>query len=406
MMALRARFIDMLPRLQSRAIRAAPIFVSYLIASAVLLVSIWALNSRIDANLLQSFLVFVLVNTIAAGLEPGTAKAWLLTRPQLEEASSIGMLAASAFKAMLISLPLAFIWYFSEGSGRVPIEITVTPLLAILGFAATDLRVILDSQGRHVAAIWLKQGSLSLAIAISAISLALGHDLFIGILASCLARLVWTVLFWKLSGTSSQTRESFSTHIFHFKWMQFLLASCIGALSASIDRIIALRILEPKHASSYMISYEVLTKFWLFPYLLTPLLFVQAINHGPYNKSTKFSYIILACAGIPFLIFSAVIPLLPLEIFQQSQLASWGLFIFALAILITAFNQILSIELQASGAAASATNSAVVGLISAAIAFPLLLTYAGVNGLFFAWLLKSLAEGAVLMAGTIKGRRV
>jgi len=379
--------------------RSFPVLLSYLVNAAILIGCIAVLGELVSSQSLQSFLVYFFVCGIAAGLEPGTAKGSLKhsgVGGELEGGASL-MLASTA-KALLVTPVLLAIWAYSDANVIGIKELAWSPAIAILGFVATDLRVALDAQGRHAAAIWAKQGSLGLAAVAAAACLALGLELAHGIALACLMRVGWVAVFWLLAKKPANISTSVGHHLFKRPWQHLLLASCLGALSASIDRIVAFRLLDPSSANSYVLVYEILTKFWLFNYLFAPLVFVATIEAGLGSKLAKYAYLIIAVAGAPFLLFTLNVTLLPFSTFAQAEIEPWALFIFGVAILFAAWNGILAAELQASHFARAATNSAGVGLVTSAIAFPSALLLWGINGLFFAWTLKSAVEFGVLLA--------
>lgn len=377
--------------------RSFPVLLSYLFNAAILIGCIAVLGELVSSQSLQSFLVYFFVCGIAAGLEPGTAKGALKhsgVGSELDGGASL-MLASTA-KALLISPALLVIWAYSDAKVVGVKELAWCPIIAILGFLATDLRVALDAQGRHAAAIWAKQGSLGLAAVVVAACLAFGLQLAHGIAFACLMRAGWVVVFWLLAKKPADTCASVGDHLFKRPWRHLLLASCLGALSASIDRIVAFRLLDPATANAYFLAYEILTKFWLFNYLLAPVVFVATIEAGLGGKLAKYAYLIITAAGVPFLLFTLIVTLLPFSAFAQVKIEPWALFIFGVAILIAAWNGVLAAELQASHFARVATISAGAGLAISIIAFPSALLLWGVNGLFVAWTLKSAVEFGVL----------
>ncbi len=403
-MTFDAKVVAVIRPLREKLGRAVPSLMAYLFTSILLIGAIALLDRIVGAQQLKAFLAYVLVATLAAGLEPGTAKAALVASSRTDKASlSLSLLGASLIKSVMVSPALAGIWLLSDREA-IANGLLFVPVIAAIGFLATDIRVLLDAKGRYASAIWLKQGSLALAIACAATALALGHGLAAGILLSCFARLIWTVAFTRATADGQWARDRLTDHLLSNRWLHFLLASGLGSLAASIDRIVAFRMLDAASANAYILAYELLSKFWLLPYLLTPLAFVKATQVGPGGSFARQCHMLIAAAGLPFLLAATLLPLIPLQTLQSAAFTSWGLALFAGAILIAAFNQILSTELQASGSAAAATASATTGLFVSALAFPLLLWLMGFNGLFVAWMLKSLAESAVLGFATFRNR--
>lgn len=387
--------------------RAALSIGAYVVTSIVLIGAIALLDHRLGAEQLKVFLTYVLITTIAAGLEPGTAKAALVISASKDGTNlSASMIGASLLKSVMVSPVIGSFWLFSDGQSAIDNGLVLVPVITALGFVATDLRVILDAKGKYAAAITLKQGSLSLAIACPAIAMMFGQGLAGGIIAGCALRALWTIGFCADVTVKPWQRKEFAEHLFSTKWAHLLLASGVGSLAASIDRLLAFRFLDAPAANAYVLLYEVLSKFWLLPYLLAPVVFVKAAQGGIAIRFTIQSHLLIAVAGLPFVLVAAAIPSIPFDALQSINFTRWGLILFAGAIVLASFNQILVAELQASGGEAAATLSAIAGLFVSAIAFPSLLLLIGFNGIFWAWILKSISECAVLSFATLRKRRI
>jgi hypothetical protein len=383
--------------------RVIPVVAAYFFTSILLITSIVVLNRIVGAEQTKTFMTYVFIASLAAGLDPGTAKSALVKSNHLDSSGiSISLLAASFIKACIVSPALVLIWFLSTGELEDIFFLVLIPMLTGIGFLATDIRVFLDARGRSASAIWLKQGSLSLAIICTAVALALNYSLVIGILISCAVRLFWMIGFILSLGGVQWSWGPFFTYLMPSYWRHFLLASAIGSFAASIDRIVAFHYLDAVSTSAYVLSYEILSKFWLLPYLLGPLVFVKVAKSRSNIAFVKQCYLLIAIAGIPFLFFAAALPYIPIESIQLAGLSPWGLTLFSSAILIAAFNQIIVSKFQASGSEAMVTSSATLGLLVACLGFPILLWLMGINGLFLAWTLKSLSEFAALKLLTFK----
>lgn len=398
---------NMLRRVRVDAARAAPILSAYLLTTGMLIIVVWLLDRELGADRLQQVLVYFLVASVAAGIEPGTAKSALLRRREGPFVMTLPMYHASAVKAVLCTPAFVALWWVSAGSGAgLPEGVAWAPVLVILGFVATDLRVVLDARASHAAAIWLKQGSLTLGLGVSAAALLAGAGFAMAIGLACLARLGWTLLFATASRSTgpAQSPMRLLDHLRERPWRDFLLTSAIGSLAASIDRIVAFRMLEAEFSNAYVVIYELLTKFWLLPYLLAPLIFVKTAQGTGSARFSRKAHLAIVALGIPFIAVSAALPQLSIPLVPHIAASSLSLAIFALAIVIASFNQLIAGQLQGQGNTRQAAISAAGGLFVAAIAFPILVAYFGAAGLFWAWLAKSLVESMIL-GGFLAGKR-
>ena len=386
--------------------RALPAVTAYLFTAAILIGTILLLERHLPPAALQSFLAYVFIATLAAGLEPGTAKAALVAASDHRQVkASTALIVASVLKGLLVSPVLVAVWVLSGASGQDPSVLLMVPVLAWLGFVASDVRALIDAQGRHAAAIWLKQGSLSLAIIVAAWMVAKDHSLLVAIAAACLARAAWTAGFIWWTAGGKWTTGRVSDHLMSRRWTHLLLTSALGAMAGSVDRVVAFRLLEETTSNAYILLYEVLTKFWLLPYLLVPVTFVKSLQSNQDLAFRKFAYALILIAGVPFLFGAMALPFVPVVTVTSAGFEVWGVSLFAAAIIIASFNQLLASELQASDRAGAATASATAGLFVAVVAFPVLVLWLGLNGLFVAWLLKSLAETAVIITAIRQGVR-
>ena len=387
--------------------RAWPAVAAYLFTAALLIGTILLLERDLSPDALQAFLAYVFIASLAAGLEPGTAKAALVAASDHRQVGpSTALILASLLKGLLVSPVFVALWIFSGTAGQTPTVFLLVPVLAGLGFVATDVRALIDAKGRHAAAIWLKQGSLSLAIVVAAGAVALHYSLTVAIAAACIARAVWTAGFIWWTAGGKWTSGRLSDHLMSRRSIHFLLTSGLAAMSGSVDRVVAFRLLEATASNAYILMYEILTKFWLLSYLLVPITFVKTLQSNRDQGFRKFAYAVILIVGVPFLFGAMALPFVPVATVSATGFDVWGVAVFAAAIIIASLNQLLASELQAADKTGAATASATAGLVVAVVAFPVLVLWLGLNGLFFAWLLKSLAESAVIILAKRQGMRM
>ncbi|MDQ2861374.1 MAG: hypothetical protein M3T55_11770 [Pseudomonadota bacterium] len=172
-------------------VRSAVAIGAYLVTALVAAAAILALRQAIPPAALRGALGFFFIAAISAGLEPATVKAAVLrggARGAIVRPWAPAAQVAIAVKALAASPFLALRWRFADP--HVPLaDLIWLPAVALAGFAATELRVLLDIEGRHAAAIWLKQGSMAGGLGVLAVLIGAGVPLFWAIGVSTAGRL-------------------------------------------------------------------------------------------------------------------------------------------------------------------------------------------------------------------------
>ena len=384
---------------------------AYLLAAVVVVLTFIALKGRVDPRLLQGLLGYFFIASMSAGLEPGTIKAAALagTNGSARDVDVRAALTASALKGVIASPILALVWRFADPHIDAA-ALMWTPGLCVAGFAATDLRVWLDLDGRHAAAIWLKQGGLAAGLAIVAALVWLGAPLAGAIGVSTAARLVLAAAagVWVAAGhgpAQEQSETPMAPRIIGFfadrRWLEFAGVSLVGAISGGADRVFGLRYLSPEAWAGYYLIYEVFSKFWFIPYLLSPILFARRVAEGPRSAFTREAWRLTVGAGLMFLTGVIALVVLAPHLPISSLHLPLGLptVAFAGAVVINSCAQLRVAELQ--GAGASRRVLVTMGLCAAASAalFVVGARMFGAPGLMGAWLIKSVIElGAITLA--------
>jgi hypothetical protein len=228
---------------RSAGSRALGLTLAYLFTSLITIAAIFVLRGHADPSALKFFLGFVFITGLSAGLDPGTAKAAFLRHKIGEPAAGAAeIILLSAAKGAVASLGVGLLWAAADPTATFGVLAWALPI-TVAGFIVTDYRVSLDWSGRHQQAIWLKQGSLALGVAVAAISLGLGHAPPTALLWSTLARLAWTAVFLRLAQTPQRpTDDTVRTAIGRMardpRWVSILSMSVISALSGSMDRMV------------------------------------------------------------------------------------------------------------------------------------------------------------------------
>ena len=389
--------------------RAAAVTAAYLAGAAAVLLTVIALRGLVPPSILRRFLGFVFIASLTAGLEPGTVKAAALGEAGVRGAGRGAYLAAGAIKGLAASPVLALLWRFAD-PGVSLATLAWTPALAVVGFCATDLRALVDLQGRYAVAIAVKQGGLAGGVVLAGVLIGLGIPVAGAVGVSCVARLAFLVPVADLVAGPSllapRVGPSTGRQVWRLlsdrRWLDLAAVSAIAAASGGADRLFGLRYLTPASYGGYYLTYELLSKFWLIPYLLSPILFARrAADSGAAAGADPFvgaAWALTAFAGAAFVVVTAGIVLLAPSLLRQVIGASFGLATvgFAAAVVVNSFSQLRLADLQG---ARRSRRAAVATAVGAAVSIPLFFVAArtfGGGGLLLAWLVKAVLELAAL----------
>lgn len=405
--------LSSLPLSAALAHRAVVLTSAYVATSIVVLVSAVGLRQVVSPSMLAGVLSVFFISMLSSGLEPGTAKAFVLQgsvsavgKEQLQ-----GVAFASVAKALIASLPLGLLWRVSDQSLSFAV-IAWIPVIVVAGFLTTDFRVLLDVRGHYAAAIWLKQSGLVLAFGLLAGLVGIGVSLEWAVALSALARLGWTIvaLFFVFRDAPSSGLEAGATelgveYLRQGSWLHLAAVSGLAAMSGSLDRIIALRLLSPADYNAYFIIFEITTKLWLLPYIFAPILFAR---HASGNINRRLTIVIHTVVGVTGAAYGLAIVLaasLAPRSFQAvtglERAPVFALAVFAAGIVISSFCQLNLVDLQARGAPRYATLLTMVSLAAALALFYGLSAGFGLAGLLSAWLIKSCLE-LILSLGMLR----
>jgi O-antigen/teichoic acid export membrane protein len=388
--------------------RAAVVTGVYLAAAVAVLLTVIVLRPLVPPATLDRFLGFILIASLAAGLEPGTVKAAALREAGGEGASTAAYLAAGAIKALAASPVLALVWRFADPSASAT-TLAWTPALAVAGFCATDLRARLDLRGRYAMALVVKQASLAGGFVLAGSLIAMGAPLSGAVGVSCVARLSALVLAAKQADRTEVgeriDRVTIGSQIARLladrRWMDLAAVSVIAAAGGGADRLFGLRYLSPAVYGSYFLTCELLSRFWLIPYILSPILFARRAAGTADDGFARAAWSLVALAGAVYLAATAGLSVLAPRLLRHLAGADFGLatLAFAAAVVVNSFSQLRLAELQAAGRSRRAALATAVG---AAVSIPLFFVAVrafGAGGLLLAWLAKSLLELAALTVG-------
>jgi hypothetical protein len=380
------------PRVIRRAVGVTSV---YLVAAGAVLLSVVLARHGLRPDQLRLLLSYLVISTIASGLEPGTSKAAALTKGLggMPPMASIGLI--SAMKGLIAAAVLAMLWKVCDPSAPFQL-LLLTPLIGIAGFCTTDLRVVLDLEDHHLGAILLKQGSSCAGAVVAVMLMLAGSSAFPAILVASCARVVALFPALRLHVPAREVLRGARDLLKDQRWLEFAGASALSAASGSMDRLVALRYLPAAMLGSYYVSFEILSRFWLLPFLIVPILFARRVKGEISGGFLRMAWVITAALGLLFLGVLGMIGLLRPEFVmavtgRPIDSATFGL---AAAVVISSLSQLRAAELQASGHARHLMYFLAFGVVASGLIFGVAASHYGVPGLMWGWLLKTMIEFA------------
>ena len=387
-------------------VRACVVASAYLTTSAVVLLAVYVLRRLAPSHEAQIVLGFFFLASTISGLAPATVKAAAL-KGLIRPPDLYPLLAACAAKALLAVPVLAVVWRFADPSAPWALVFWL-PLVCMAGFGATDLRALLDLRGRYAAAIWLKQGSLAGGLGLLTLLILAGVSPFWAIGISTLVRLApLLALGWRLGRSSGEPARPLWDPglISDGRWLELSGASVIAAISGSTDRVLGLHFLPAAAWATYYLIYEIGSKFWFVPYLISPIVFARRVGQATSVTFIRKAWALTAGLGLVFLIGVAALLTLPpsLKTPVVGGTPSLTIFAFGTAVVLASFTQIRIAELQGAGRARLATRIIAFSAAVSSIAFFIGVAAFGAPGLLVGWLVKSLVDFAAAMLGGRRG---
>jgi hypothetical protein len=388
--------------LRTLAVRAVVVAGAYLATALAVLTVVLVLRGRLSPDPLRAVLGFYFVSALSAGLEPATVKAAVLASGRAPD-NLAGVLAAGAVKGAVAAPLLALVWWFADPR-TPPAMLMLSPLLAVAGFWATDVRVVLDLRGRHAAAIWLKQGSLAGGFVLLAVMVGAGIPLLLSALASSLARLVPPVL---IAARYEFGGWRFGAFLRQARWPELAGVSAVAAAGGSVDRVLALRYLPATDYAGYLVVYEVFSRFWLIPYLVAPILFARLAAGDASRALVSRAWFATSVMGVLFVAAVSGVALSAPALAARLLGGSFGppAIAFAAAVAVGALTQLRIAQMQGSGAVRRALLVTVFGTVISGLSFFIGVRALGLPGLYWGWLVKSVIEFAAAIEWGRDARR-
>ena len=388
--------------MRTLAVRAVVVASAYLATALAVFAVVVILRARVSPDTLRAVLGFYFISVLAAGLEPATVKASVLASGHAP-GNLVGVLAVSALKGVAVAPVLMLVWWFADPRTPIPV-LLLSPLPAVAGFWATDLRVVLDLRAKHGAAVWLKQGSLAGGFALLAVMVGTGVPLFWAALVSSAVRLAPPVLIGLAHGRG---RLELGGFLRDPRWPDLAAVSAVAAIGGSIDRVLALRFLSASTYAGYLIVYEVFSRFWLIPYLVAPILFARLAAGDDSRALISRVWFATSMTGALFTCAVTGLALSTPALIARLLGVSFGppVIAFAAAVAVGALTQLRIAQMQGAGAVRRALFVTALGTVVAGMAFFAGVRALGLPGLYWAWLVKSVIEFVAAMAGGRDGRR-
>ena len=394
----------LLDTLSSKILRHSGRFLSlisaYSATASILVASLAYASKHLSSTTLSIFLSLVFLTSLTSGLEIGTAKHVLHSDHNLPFARSpnLSFIAEAAKIGVITSVPIAIILHLQ---GNIPAKpatlLLVAVLVAVPGYLSTELKVFLDARGFHLRGILIKQAGLCLAYISYIICFAFADRIEYASLVACVLRmlLILAVLSTAIDGLSIRCladSQSFFSSSSSLSIMKFMVASIFTCLSGSVDRIIALNVLSPLSASSYFAVFEVLSKFWLLPYIISPIVYSKTATNKAITGYLRDASFLIAVTGLLYIFSSVVASAALRHLIPLPRIQTLSIFLMTTAIVISSFTQVFLSYVQALGKHRIVLSTISISMLSSCIFFPLCYYMFGLSGFYLAWLVKSTAE--------------
>jgi hypothetical protein len=374
-------------RLIGRAVLAMTVYAAAAIAS---LATVIIARRDLPPDTLRILLSYLVIATISAGLEPGTTKAAALMNGGQELPPVGAVLIISTVKAILAAAILALIWKLSAPGVTLRV-LLLTPLITVAGFCTTDLRVKMDLEDHHTRAIAFKQISTVASAIVATLMMLRGVSAFWAILAASLFRFAMLAPALHESAPWRAVSHSARDLVKDTRWIEFAGASALSATTGSIDRLFALHFLPAAALGGYYVTFEILSRFWLLPYLMVPILFARRVRGEASGGFLRGAWIITAIAATAFMTLLSLIVLIrpPIVAALAGRRMDSASLALAAAVVISSFNQLRIAELQASGRGRRVILVLSASVVWATLIFWVFARYFGAAGLMWGWALRT-----------------
>jgi O-antigen/teichoic acid export membrane protein len=190
-----------------------------------------------------------------------------------------------------------------------------------------------------------------------------------------------------------------------WRWLEFSGASVLSSASGSADRLLGLRFLSAAAMGSYYVTFEIFSRFWLLPYLMVPIIFARRVGGQDSKDFMRAAWLVTALAGVGFLGLLAGVTVVSPQLIHDVIGRPLGSAIFALAtaVVIASFTQLRIAEMQARGATRRVVWVLLFNLAFSIAVFGVAARNYGIEGLMWAWVIKSSVALATTYVGGAHG---
>lgn len=375
---------------------------AYTVTAVILVASLAYAERNLSQASLSIFLSLVFLTSLTSGIELGTAKHVLHLDHDFASSGnpSLSFLTYTAQLGIASSFPIAFLWHLQGHITSNPATLLLsTALVAIPGYLSTELKVFLDARGLFFRGILVKQAGLCFAYLTYIFCFAHNSGITAAAIIACFARtgLGLCILASAIPMLSvkllADPKRYFSLPSIR-PVMKFMLASIFTCISGSVDRVVALNVLDPLAASSYFAIFELLSKFWLLPYVISPIIYSKVATKNPStSRYLGGTSIFIAASGLLYIVTTILIrSALPLARLPVPNVDVLAIGFMSTAMVISSFTQIYLTYCQALGKHRVVLSTIAVSMAASCLFFPLCYYLSGLNGFYAAWLLKSTSE--------------
>lgn len=371
--------------------------IAYLMTAVVTISTMYLLNIYLDSEL-KFFLGYYLVLGISIGIEPGYVKSELANTRNLSNISHASIFLNTLLPT-IVSIPvLAVLAYILSQDFEQSLGLLINiPVLLLVGLLSNNYRHIFMYLGKNSLAVLIKQINLIIGVAVVGGGQFLGFELSESIAISILLRVVFTFAAVRLLPIPFHRNLNRPTIFNKSSWWHFWSFSVTGSVRGSIDRIVILYLVQDEIAITYFLVYEILSRFWIFPYILSPILFAKVVVSAQ-SKFLTNSIVSIALYGFIFLFAIIIIIINDLHLtFLNTDVGVALILYMAIAVVLISFSMLITSFLQAVGMAFNISMASVFFLLSSFLIFLVLIQRYGLLGIGLAWLVSALLELIVLL---------
>tara|TARA_B100000575_G_scaffold182103_1_gene146238 strand:+ start:3528 stop:4748 length:1221 start_codon:yes stop_codon:yes gene_type:complete len=375
---------------------------SYAINAIVLIGALAIFNNNQSLVSPEIITNFVLIVSLAGGLELGLVKSCLVnlksTKSQLF--SKTVLIEKVSLRAFIPSVFIFLLWVNLGPDPGILQKFIFSYGFCLIGLLSSELRVIFNNIGLHSSAIWTKQGGITFGILTFVSSIYLGFGVTISLMMYFLARIFWlALLFYRYDKICVGNKIVAFENADIAGWQHMFALNSLATFSGNIDRILIVYFLAADLALTYFLIYEIFTKYWLIAYIINPIIFVRYAAGG--DGLISFRILLKVLCALAILSVGILIFLVSFnpDFFNSVLNINIGnlyIVVFFMAIVINGVTQTVSTLLQSWGYSDYLVKYNIIITLLMSICYTFALIEFGLNGLLVTWLIKSLFEAALI----------